>query len=156
MGWLFLQLLPLVSNKHMISLSVDNEAHASHEGQVFWRLRNGEGGGDFSEVWLQITGSAIMWYDQEVDGIPIRRIRGTILVTQRTRVTATISHEWGRHRDTRQAMPQGDADDGKTGACNHHDLPQGRRRFACYPSPARIPEAGDHGTQLGASNPPPA
>ena len=88
--------------------SVDNEARASHEGQVFWRSRSGEGGGDFSEVWLQITGSAIQWYDQEVDGIPIRHIRGTILVTQRTRVTATISHEWGRHRDTRQAMSQGD------------------------------------------------
>ena len=30
-----------------------------------------------------------------------------------TKVTATISCEWGPHRDTRQGMPQADADDGE-------------------------------------------
>ena len=92
--------------------SDDDEVYASHEGRVHWRSCNAEGGSDFSEVWMQVKGSNIRWYDKEMDGIPIRRTRATALITQSTRVTATISCEWGRHRDTRQAQPQADPDDG--------------------------------------------
>ena len=62
---------------------------------------------------MQVKGSTVRWYDETMDGIPIRRTRGTVLVTQSTKVTATISCEWGPHRDTRQGTPQADADDGE-------------------------------------------
>ena len=62
---------------------------------------------------MQVKGSTVRWYDETMDGIPIRRARGTVLVTQSTKVTVTISCEWGPHRDTRQAKPQVDADDGE-------------------------------------------
>ena len=78
--------------------SDDDEAPASHEGWVHWRSCNEEGGSHFSRVWMQVKGSTVRWYDETMDGIPIRRTRGTVLVTQSTRVTATISCEWGSHR----------------------------------------------------------
>ena len=93
--------------------SDDDEAPASHEGWVHWRSCNEEGGSHFSRVWMQVKGSTVKWYDETMDGIPIRRTRGTVLVTQSTKVTATISWEWGPHRDTRQGKPQADADDGE-------------------------------------------
>ena len=93
--------------------SDDDEAPASHEGWVYWRSCNEEGGSHFSKVWMQVKGSTVRWYDEMMDDIPRRRTRGTVLVTQSTRVTATISCEWGPHRDTRLDKPQADADDGE-------------------------------------------
>ena len=93
--------------------SDDDEAPASHEGWVHWRSCNEEDGSHFSRVWMQVKGSTVGWYDETMDGIPIRRTRGTVLVTQSTKVTATISWEWGPHRDTRQGKPQADAHDGE-------------------------------------------
>ncbi len=62
---------------------------------------------------MQVKGSTVRWYDEMMDDIPIRRTRGTVLITQSTRVTATFSCEWGPHRDTRLNKPQADADDGE-------------------------------------------